>query len=93
MAAKRGRSFQVVAEPPPQLVQFIGVGTSDLLRVDRIGSGVKQPLLDLTVLIFMPDNEANVFSLRNPGVTLENEALLLGFDKRKLTRDARKDCT
>ena len=65
--AKRVRSegswlFQILAEPRSKLVQFIRVGTREVLPLQRLCCCLKDSLLKMTVLVVAADDKADVFA-------------------------------
>jgi hypothetical protein len=55
--------FQILAEPSSQFVQFIGVGACDVMPLQSLRCRLKNPLLNMTVLVFAADDEADVFAV------------------------------
>jgi hypothetical protein len=78
--------FQILTEPHPQLVQFVGIGASDLLPLERPRYCLKDSLLNMAILVFVANNEADVFAPLQRIVTLEDEAFVLRLDEGEASR-------
>jgi len=50
--------FQILAEPPSQLGQFVGVGARDALPLQRLRCCLKDSLLNMTLVVFAADDKA-----------------------------------
>ena len=64
-----------------QLVQFVGVRARDVLPLQCLRRGLKDSLLNMTVLVLAPDDEAHVFVFFQRIVTFEDEAFVLCLDE------------
>ena len=53
--------FQILAKPRSQLVQFVRVGTRDVLALQRLRCCMKDPLLNMTLVVSAADCKADVF--------------------------------
>jgi hypothetical protein len=63
VTSKRSRLFQIIVEPGSQHIQFVGVGTGDVLPLQRQRYGLKDSLVGMTVLVLAADDLADVFAL------------------------------
>ena len=67
VTSKRSWLFQIIAKPRSQFVQFVGVGAHDVLKLQSPRHCLKDPLLDMTVLVLAADDEAEVFARLSSG--------------------------
>ena len=91
VASERGWRLQILVEPRSKFVQFLGVGTGDVLRLQRLRRRMEDSLVNMTLLVFGADDKTDVFPLAGRVVTLQDEALVLCLDERKAAGDAGED--
>ena len=52
--------FQILAKPPSQLVQLVGVRARDVLPLQCLRRGLKDCLFNMTVLVLAPNNKVAI---------------------------------